>query len=222
VTSDADTERVLERAHVALLEQWEEWCVQRAMPAIEEVWNNYAPLNLEKIEQDLLKSLRNLEEIGCGTTIATARTWMYVGLVRAGENRDRPGAQQAFREALRIDPAISLDEPLADEATRSTWSRLSKELGSRRRARLHVPVREHAGLLQDLRKVGLCSSCSVAPRARAWILLGSWQALRREAGAVDSFREALALDPAAELDDRVRPPAAREAMQTARTPSSSK
>jgi hypothetical protein len=222
VTGDADADRVLDRARAALSEQWEESCGHRAMPAIEEVWSNYAPLNLERIEQSLLRSLRTLDEIGCGQTSAAARTWMYVGLVRAGKNGDRHGAEPAFREALRIDPATLLDEPLADEPARSTWSRLQKELGTERGARVHVPVRERAGLIQALREVAFCASCSVARRARGWIVLGTWQALRGQTAAADSFREALALDPAAELDDRVRPLAAREAMQTARTPSSSR
>jgi hypothetical protein len=222
VAGDVDAGRILDRARAALSEQWEESCMRRAMPAFEELWTHFAPMNLERIEQHLVESLRTLDEIGCGRTSAAARTWMYAGLVRAGENRDRQGAEQAFRQALRIDPATLLDEPLADEPTRSVWSRLQKELGADQGRGVHVPVREHAGLLQALREVAACASCSAARRVRAWILLGTWQALRGEIGAADSFREALALDPAAQLDDRVRPLAAREAMQTARTPNSSR
>ncbi len=52
------------------------------------------------------------------------RAWMYVGVVRGSGNKDQVGAREAFQQALKTDPAVTLDTALATPETQRTFEAL--------------------------------------------------------------------------------------------------
>jgi hypothetical protein len=53
-----------------------------------------------------------------------ARAWMYVGIIRGSAKDNQAGALEAFKEALALDPAVTLDAALATPATKETFSKV--------------------------------------------------------------------------------------------------
>src|SRR5439155_12279293 len=55
--------------------------------------------------------------------------WMYVGIVRGSGRQDVPGAQEAFQQALALDPQVKLDDALATPAVRQAFQAAAAALG---------------------------------------------------------------------------------------------
>jgi hypothetical protein len=55
---------------------------------------------------------------------------MYVGVVRGSGNKDQEGARRAFEQALKADPAVTLDSELATPETRQTFEALGGQIAA--------------------------------------------------------------------------------------------
>jgi len=95
---------------------------------IEEAINTlYLATEFDKAEA-LLKGVLEACEDRC-SPLVKARAWMYVGIVRGSGKQDIPGAQEAFQQALALDPNVKLDDALATPAVRQAFSAAAAALG---------------------------------------------------------------------------------------------
>jgi hypothetical protein len=95
---------------------------------IEEAINTlYLATEFDKAEA-LLKGVLEACEDRCSPQVK-ARAWMYVGIVRGSGKQDIPGAQEAFQQALALDPNVKLDDALATPAVRQAFSSAASALG---------------------------------------------------------------------------------------------
>jgi hypothetical protein len=95
---------------------------------IEEAINTlYLATEFDKAEA-LLKGVLEACEDRCSPQIK-ARAWMYVGIVRGSGKQDIAGAQDAFQQALALDPNVKLDDALATPAVRQAFSSAAAALG---------------------------------------------------------------------------------------------
>jgi hypothetical protein len=99
-----------------------------ATQKIDEAINNlYLATEFDKAEA-LLKGVLEACEDRCSPQVK-ARAWMYVGIVRGSGKQDIPGAQEAFQQALALDPNVKLDDALATPAVRQAFSAAASALG---------------------------------------------------------------------------------------------
>jgi hypothetical protein len=87
---------------------------------------HYLATDFKKAEDVLLGTIE-----ACGNKCkpsTVGRAWMYVGVVRGSGNKDQAGARQAFEQALKADPAVTLDVELATPETRATFEALGGQL----------------------------------------------------------------------------------------------
>lgn len=95
---------------------------------IEEAINTlYLATEFDKAEA-LLKGVLEACEDRCSPQVK-ARAWMYVGIVRGSGKQDIAGAQEAFQQALALDPNVKLDDALATPAVRQAFSSAAAALG---------------------------------------------------------------------------------------------
>lgn len=99
-----------------------------ATQKIDEAINTlYLATEFDKAEA-LLKGVLEACEDRCSPQVK-ARAWMYVGIVRGSGKQDIPGAQEAFQQALALDPNVKLDDALATPAVRQAFSAAAAALG---------------------------------------------------------------------------------------------
>jgi hypothetical protein len=95
---------------------------------IDEAINNlYLATEFDKAEA-LLKGVLEACEDRCSPQVK-AKAWMYVGIVRGSGKQDIAGAQEAFQQALALDPNVKLDDALATPAVRQAFSSAAAALG---------------------------------------------------------------------------------------------
>jgi len=95
---------------------------------IEEAINtHYLATEFDKAEA-LLKGVLEACEDRCSPNVK-ARAWMYVGIVRGSGRQDIAGAQDAFQQALALDPTVKLDDALATPAVRQAFQNAAAALG---------------------------------------------------------------------------------------------
>jgi hypothetical protein len=87
----------------------------------------YLATEFDKAEA-LLKGVLEACEDRCSPQVK-AKAWMYVGIVRGSGKQDIPGAQEAFQQALALDPNVKLDDALATPAVRQAFSSAASALG---------------------------------------------------------------------------------------------
>jgi hypothetical protein len=58
-----------------------------------------------------------------------ARAWMYIGIVRGSGKQNLRGAQEAFQQALALDPRVALDDALATPQVREAFDAAAATLG---------------------------------------------------------------------------------------------
>jgi hypothetical protein len=91
-----------------------------ALKKIDEAINeHYLATNFDKAEGVLLGTVK-----ACGKKCSpsvVAKAYMYVGIVRGSGKKDQSGAQEAFEQALSIDPKVKLDGELATPDTKATF-----------------------------------------------------------------------------------------------------
>ena len=94
---------------------------------IDEALNvHYLATDFKKAEDVLLGTIE-----ACGNKCKPStlgRAWMYVGVVRGSGRKDQAGARQAFEQALKTDPAVTLDAELATPETQATFEALGGQL----------------------------------------------------------------------------------------------
>jgi hypothetical protein len=99
-----------------------------ATQKIDEAINTYyLATEFEKAEA-LLKGVLEACEDRCSPSVK-GKAWMYVGIVRGSGKQDIPGAQEAFQQALALDPAVKLDDALATPAVRQAFAAAGAALG---------------------------------------------------------------------------------------------
>ncbi|HVU02268.1 MAG TPA: hypothetical protein VHE30_10975 [Polyangiaceae bacterium] len=95
---------------------------------IEEAINtHYLATEFDKAEA-LLKGVLEACEDRCSPSVK-ARAWMYVGIVRGSGRQDVAGAQEAFQQALALDPQVKLDDALATPGVRQAFQQAAAALG---------------------------------------------------------------------------------------------
>jgi hypothetical protein len=95
---------------------------------IEEAINtHYLATEFDKAEA-LLKGVLEACEDRCSPSVK-GKAWMYVGIVRGSGKQDVAGAQDAFQQALALDPATKLDDALATPAVRQAFAAAGAALG---------------------------------------------------------------------------------------------
>lgn len=96
---------------------------------IDEALNvHYLGTDFKKAEDVLLGTIQ-----ACDTKCKPAtvgRAWMYVGVVRGSGNKDQAGARAAFEQALKADPAVTLDAELASPETKKTFQELGGQIAA--------------------------------------------------------------------------------------------
>jgi hypothetical protein len=85
----------------------------------EAVNQQYLATNFEKAEGVLLGTIKACEDKCSPATLAKA--WMYVGIVRGSGKGDLKGAQEAFAQAIAINPEVALDAALATPETQKAF-----------------------------------------------------------------------------------------------------
>lgn len=94
---------------------------------IDEALNvHYLATDFKKAEDVLLGTID-----ACGNKCKPStmgRAWMYVGVIRGSGNKDQAGAKRAFEQALKADPAVTLDTELSTPETRVTFEALGGQL----------------------------------------------------------------------------------------------
>lgn len=99
-----------------------------AQKKIKEAINtHYLATEFDKAEA-LLKGILEACEDRCSPEVK-AQDWMYIGIVRGSGKQDIGGAQQAFQQALALDPNVKLDDALATPAVRQAFSDAAAALG---------------------------------------------------------------------------------------------
>lgn len=99
-----------------------------ATQKIDEAINtHYLATEFDKAEA-LLKGVLEACEDRCSPNVK-ARSWMYIGVVRGSGRQDIPGAQEAFQQAIALDPAVKLDDALATPAVRAAFQAAGAALG---------------------------------------------------------------------------------------------
>lgn len=99
-----------------------------ATQKIDEAINSYyLATEFDKAEA-LLKGVVEACEDRCSPNIK-ARAWMYVGIVEGSGRQSAQGAQEAFQQALALDPNVKLDEALATPEVKQAFSAAAAALG---------------------------------------------------------------------------------------------
>ncbi|HMJ09947.1 MAG TPA: hypothetical protein VK524_01010 [Polyangiaceae bacterium] len=81
----------------------------------EAINQQYLATNFDKAEGILIGTINACDD-KCSAPVL-ARAWMYLGIVRGSGKNDIPGAQEAFAQAVALDPAVKLDAELATSKT---------------------------------------------------------------------------------------------------------
>ena len=81
----------------------------------EAINEQYLATNFDKAEGILIGTINACDD-KCSAPVL-ARAWMYLGIVRGSGKNDIPGAQEAFAQAVALDPAVKLDAELATSKT---------------------------------------------------------------------------------------------------------
>jgi hypothetical protein len=81
----------------------------------EAINEQYLATNFDKAEGILIGTINACDD-KCSAPVL-ARAWMYLGIVRGSGKNDVPGAQEAFAQAVALDPAVKLDAELATSKT---------------------------------------------------------------------------------------------------------
>ncbi len=81
----------------------------------EAINEQYLATNFDKAEGILIGTINACDD-KCSAPVL-ARAWMYLGIVRGSGKNDIPGAQEAFAQAVALDPAVKLDGELATSKT---------------------------------------------------------------------------------------------------------
>jgi hypothetical protein len=117
-------------------------------------------------------------------------------------------AEEAFREALRLDPTLTLQDPRVPTEPTGPFQRARLAAVDEARAS-NSPWADPAGprLESRLEELTACRSCSSAARARAWIYLAALALLTADAEAAgEALDRALELDPSIRIDPDVNDP----------------
>jgi len=92
-----------------------------ATKKIDEAINNlYLATQFDKAEA-LLKGVIDACEDRCSPQVK-GRAWMYIGIVRGSGKQDLGGAQEAFSQAVALDPSVKLDDALATPQTHQAFA----------------------------------------------------------------------------------------------------
>lgn len=95
---------------------------------IDEAINSYyLATEFDRAEDVLVGTLEACED-RCSPQVK-ARAWMYVGIVRGSGKQNIQGAQEAFQQALALDPNVHLDEALATPAVKDAFAAAAAVLG---------------------------------------------------------------------------------------------
>jgi hypothetical protein len=99
-----------------------------ASDKIDEAINkHYLATEFDKAENILKGTLDACEE-RCSPEVK-ARAWMYIGIVRGSGLQNIRGAQEAFQQALALDPKVQLDEALATPDVKEAFDAAASTLG---------------------------------------------------------------------------------------------
>jgi hypothetical protein len=86
----------------------------------EAINTHYLATEFDKAEA-LLKGVLDACEDRCSPSVK-GKAWMYVGVVRGSGRQNMAGAQEAFKQALALDPQVKLDDALATPAVRQAFA----------------------------------------------------------------------------------------------------
>jgi hypothetical protein len=151
-------------------------------------------------ERKLVGAQRALDTLGCAAPFVRAEIWWQLGVLRARRNPSE--AEAAFREALRLNPALPRQEPPTSPEAVPAFTRAEQALADEAR-RSNLPWTESPGppLDSTLEDVTTRRESSASVRARAW-LYRAINALQSNYpdDAADALDQALVLSPSLALE----------------------
>lgn len=99
-----------------------------ATDKIKEAINSYYLATEFDKAEGILKGTIDACEDRCSPSVK-AQAWMYVGIVRGSGKQDLKGAQDAFQQALALDPNVKLDDALATPQVQQAFANAAAALG---------------------------------------------------------------------------------------------
>jgi hypothetical protein len=93
----------------------------------EAINKHYLATEFDKAE-GILKGTLDACDDRCSPNVK-ARVWMYIGIIRGSGRQNVSAAQEAFQQALALDPKVTLDDALATPETRNAFTSAAAALG---------------------------------------------------------------------------------------------